>query len=131
MQFKDHKSRRRHENQINDPFFSPAFWENCQKLFHWVFPLVHSGLQKTWILEVKAVRLGSCPIRFGEHKLWGKQKNKFYFFYRVENKLKNFLGNLMVYDSFPATERTWYITFSSSRLSMLGLFKNRCSTYFS
>ena len=65
--------------------------------FHGV-PLwsVHSGLQNTWILEMKAVRLGFYPDRFSKHKHWGKWKTRFYFFFQVENKFQNFRGNLLV-----------------------------------
>ena len=31
-------------------------------LFHGISSLAHCGLQNTWILEVKAVRLRFCPV---------------------------------------------------------------------
>ena len=74
-QFKDHNSKRRHENQTNDPisficFSSPNCFGNSSfhlkivKInFHGVLifhdnPLALYGLQNTWILETKAVRFG-------------------------------------------------------------------------
>ena len=105
-QYKDYNPRKGHENQTNDPLFFICFFNlNCLRKsflhlkvhFHGVSPSAHSGLQITWILEVKAVRLGFCPVRFRKHTLWGKWINRFYFFYRVENKFQNFQRNLMVY----------------------------------
>ena len=63
-------------------------------------PLTHSDLQNIWILIVKAVRLGFCPVGFKKPTHWGKQKTRFYFFYRVENKFWIFQGNIMVYLSY-------------------------------
>ena len=42
-------------------------FENCQNSFSWGAHFGHSGLQNTWILEVKAVRSEFCPIRFRKH----------------------------------------------------------------
>ena len=42
-------------------------FENCQYPFSWGPPLVHSGLQNTWKLTVKAVRLGFCPVQFRKY----------------------------------------------------------------
>ena len=108
-QFKDHKSGRRHENQTNDLnfficFSSPNSLGNSffnlkivKIHFHGVPHLAHSSLQNTWILEMKAVRLGFSPVLFRKYTHSGKQKTRFYFFYQVENKFQNFQGNLMVY----------------------------------
>ena len=106
-QFKDHKSGRRYENKVYDPIFFICFSSSVKKphfcilnLSKFIFlghPFVHSGLQNTWILEVKAVRLGFCPIRFKKDTHWEKWKTRFYFFYWVENKFRNVQGNLMIY----------------------------------
>ena len=105
-QFKEHKSGRRYENNTNDPivficFSSPnCLWtsffafKNCQN--SWGYPLFHSGLQNTWILELKAVRLMFSPVQFRKHTHWGKWKTWFYFFCQVENKFQNVQGNLMI-----------------------------------
>ena len=107
-QIKDHNSGRRHKNRTNDPIFLICFKSpNClgnsffhlkvvKIHFHGVPHLAYSGLQNTWILEVKAVRLGFCLVRFRKYTHWGKSKTRFYFFYRVDNKFQNFQGNLMV-----------------------------------
>ena len=83
-QLKDHNSGRRHENKTNDPIFficfsrSNCFWNSIFYLkivkihFHGIPPLAHSGLQNTWILEVKAVRLGFCPVWFRNYTHSGK-----------------------------------------------------------
>ena len=60
---------------LTTPFFSSTFralfinltfaFKNCQNSFLRGHPLVHSGLENTRILEVKAVRLGFCPFDLG------------------------------------------------------------------
>ena len=73
------------------PFFSSAFRAltvkkphfcilNLSKFIFLGHPFVHSGLQNTWILEVKAVRLGFCPIRFKKDTHWEKWKNQVLLF---------------------------------------------------
>ena len=100
-QFKDHNSGAKYENKTNNPicFSSP----NCLRTsflhlkifnihFHGV-PLWSILVSKnTWILEVKAVRLGFCPARFRKHTHRGKWKNRFYFFYQVEKKFQKLFG---------------------------------------
>ena len=81
-QFKGDNSGRRHENQKNDPIFVTSS-PNCLRnsflhlkfvkiYFHAVSPLVRSGLQNTWILELKAVRLEFCPVWSRKHAHWEK-----------------------------------------------------------
>ena len=65
LQIKDHNSGRRHETQTNDPIFFICFsstnclWNSFFHLkivkiyFHEVPLSAHSGLQNTWILEVR------------------------------------------------------------------------------
>ena len=90
-------------NQTKDPVFLICFSSpNClgnsflllkiAKIhFHEVPPLAHSGLQNTWILEVKVVRLGFCAVLFRKHMYTLKKIiSRFYFFYRVENKFQIF-----------------------------------------
>ena len=100
-QCRDHNSRRRYENKTTDPIFFICFsTPNCLgasflhlkivKVHILGSPLVHSGLHNTWILEVKAVRLGFCPVRFRKYTCWEKWKTRFCFFYRVENIFQNF-----------------------------------------
>ena len=83
-QFKDHKSGKRYENNSNDPIFFICFSSlNClgTSFFHlktfilWGHLLVHSTLQNTWILEVKAVRF--CRVRFRKHTLQENEKPGF------------------------------------------------------
>ena len=58
--------------------------------FHGVLPWAYSGLQNTWTLEIKAVRLGLCPVWFRKYTHWGHWKTRFYCFYRVENEFQIF-----------------------------------------
>ena len=37
--------------------------------------LFHSGLQNTWILDVKDGRSEFCPVRFRKHSHWGKKNS--------------------------------------------------------
>ena len=49
-------------------------FENCQNSFSGVPPSVHSGLPNTWILEVKALRLGFCPRSIQEKYILRESK---------------------------------------------------------
>ena len=62
-------------------------------LLLWGHPLVHFGLQNTWILEVKAVRLGFCPVQFRKHTHWVIYEKSAV---QVENKFQDVQGNLMI-----------------------------------
>ena len=77
-------------NYTNEPIFFQRFklwlfvififvFENCQNSFSWGLPLVHSGLQNTWILEVKAVRSEFCLVRFRNIHIKESQKPGFTF----------------------------------------------------
>ena len=72
-------------------------FENCQNSFSWGPTLVHSFWSTQYLnLEVKAVTLELCLVRFNKHTHRRKWKTKFYFFYQIENKSKNIQGNLMI-----------------------------------
>ena len=101
-QFKDHNSGRRHEKQTINPilficFSSPnCLWNSFLQLkiikihFYGLPALVHSGLQNTWILEVKAVRLGFCTVWFRKHTLEESKKTGFIFSIKLRINSKIF-----------------------------------------
>ena len=89
-QFKDHNSGKQKGNYTNDPIFPSTFWEptvcdihfcvwKFKIHFHRIHPLIHSGLQNTWILGVKIVRSEFFPVRFSKHTL-KKTKNRVFLF---------------------------------------------------
>ena len=91
-QSKDHNLKRRRENQTDDPIFFICFsspvsenhssiWK-LSKLIFMGSPLAHYGLQNTWILEVKAVRLGFVP--FDSENIHIEESKKAGFTFSIE-----------------------------------------------
>ena len=77
-QFKDQLKKEKRELDRWPHFFIHFLSTNCLRYsflclkivkihFHGVLLLVCSGLQNTWILEVKAARSEFCPVRFRKY----------------------------------------------------------------
>ena len=110
------------------PFFYLLFEPNClgnsflylkiaKILFHGVSPLVHSGLQNASIFEVKAVRLGFCPVRFRNIHIEENKKLSFTFFIelRINSKILRVI----------AWSNIWIRNSSSSHFSWIILRRER------
>ena len=98
-QFKYHNSERRHENQTNGPFIffsrpncfgNPFLHLKIVKIsFHGIpSPFGPFWYAKPLILEVKAAKLGFCPIRFRKHILESKKPDlNFCIELRINSKI--------------------------------------------
>ena len=97
-QFKDNNSGSIKETRQITPFFLSTFWVLTVCDNHFCIsklPKIHfHGVLLSSILVCKIPEFGgvSCEIRILSHSIrkhthWGKQKNRFYFFYRVENQI--------------------------------------------
>ena len=80
------------------PFFSSSFWAltDCDlhiciwKLSKFIFmeppPFAHSGLQNTWVLEVKVVRSDFVVFNSGNINIKESKKPSFNFFFDLRTK---------------------------------------------
>ena len=77
------------------PFFKSFLWTLCLKVvkihFHGVLPLVHSGLQNTWILKVKSVKSEFFSVQFSDTHI--KENKKPGFTLSIEIRTKFFLSD--------------------------------------